>query len=166
MIVKIIKEFDADVSGYTSEYVRLTSLSKEFAKKDMMQEIKDGLDAEDFIYEAHPELPSDYEIDQDFKAQKLFDVVLMETELEDGLDVANISKMISCLKNNQVFPLDIQAEYSGAIGFITAEASEKLDYCHENIETFIKPILEDMKKESISGEYELNGMHILLKRNF
>lgn len=167
MIVKVTKSFDVDVSGFNSHVVNMTDLSEAIARK----KIKRGLDEqlitkETFTYEAHPELPSNYEIDSDFKTQELFDIVLMETEFENGLDVENLSKMTSYLKSSYVFPLDIQAEFSSAIGFITTEASEKLNYRHESIEAFIKPILGDMDNEILSGEYTTSDLRILMRRNF
>lgn len=162
MIVRITKEFDADVSGFSAEYVKLSDMSEALAKRYMTE---NPISADDFHYEAHPELPSDYTIDAKYQ-DNLFDIVLIEIPLTNGLDVKNLSKMMSHLKNDQVFPLDIEAEFSNAIGFITTEVSCKLDYRHKGLETFIRSILEDMNLENPDGIYDFHGFRVLLKRNF
>ena len=62
MIVRAIWEFDVDTSEMLEEYVDVNGLCIDLTKRELDYCIRNNqLDASDFTYEVHPELPSDYE---------------------------------------------------------------------------------------------------------
>lgn len=61
MIVRAIWEFDVDDSEMDKEFVDVNGLCEDLAKRELDYCLKHNeLSAEDFKYEAHPELPSDW----------------------------------------------------------------------------------------------------------
>lgn len=69
-----------------------------------------------------------------------YDAALIEKSLDRGLTAADCEKLFGMLKQDEVLPLDIQDEtlQSAHMGFITIEASERLDYKHENLAEAVK----------------------------
>lgn len=62
MIVRAIWEFDVDDSEMSEEYVDIKGLCEELTERELDYCLKHNqLSAEDFRYEAHPELPSDWD---------------------------------------------------------------------------------------------------------
>ena len=62
MIVRAILEFDVDTSEILEEFVDVKGLCVDLTKREIDYCIRNNqLDASDFIYEVHPELPSDYD---------------------------------------------------------------------------------------------------------
>lgn len=94
----------------------------------------------------------------------LYDVILKEKMLDTGLDRDEILTSFDLLNRKSAFPLDFQAENSAAIGFITEEAAEKINYDTRELQKMIQGILDDMEKESKSCEYEFKGLRIWLSR--
>lgn len=100
-----------------------------------------------------------------------FDVALIEKPFFDGLSFADVIRLFSLLsidENGEVYPIDIQSDcQSSAMGFITSEASDKIDYAHEVntcFGSFIRDILNAMDKESEDCIYEYRGLKIWLGR--
>lgn len=61
MIVRAIWEFDVDVSGMDSKCVDIKGLCEDLTRREVDYCLKHNqLNAEDFKYEVHPELPSDW----------------------------------------------------------------------------------------------------------
>ena len=86
---------------------------------------------------------------------KKFDVVLLEREL--SLTKKDIADILSILPDGETFiPLEIEGEYSAAMGFITYEAADRIDFLTDKdhyFYRFIKGILDDMGKENLLGVY-------------
>ena len=62
MIVRAIWEFDVDDSEMNEEFVDVKGLCEDLTKRELDYCLKHNqLSAEDFKYEAHPELPSDWD---------------------------------------------------------------------------------------------------------
>lgn len=62
MIVRVIWEFDVDDSEMNEKLVDVKGLCEDLTKKELDYCLKHNqLSAEDFKYEAHPELPSDWD---------------------------------------------------------------------------------------------------------
>lgn len=62
MIVRAIWEFDVDDSEMNEEFVDVKGLCEDLTKRELDYCLKHNqLNAEDFIYEVHPELPSDWD---------------------------------------------------------------------------------------------------------
>lgn len=100
-----------------------------------------------------------------------FDVALIEKPFFDGLsfaDVKGLFNLLSIDENGEVYPIEIQSDcQSSAMGFITSEAADKIDYEYEvntRFADFIIDILDDMDKESKDCMYEYRGLKIWLGR--
>lgn len=100
-----------------------------------------------------------------------FDVALIEKPFFDGLSFADIKWLFNLLsidENSEVYPIEIQSDcQSSAMGFITSEAADKIDYAYEantRFGGFIKDILNDMDKESEDYIYKYRGLKIWLGR--
>ena len=100
-----------------------------------------------------------------------FDVALIEKPFLDGLsfaDVKGLFNLLSIDENGEVYPIEIQSDcQSSAMGFITSEAADKIDYEYEvntRFADFITDILDDMEKESEYHTYEYKGLRIWLER--
>lgn len=62
MIVRAIWEFDVDDSEMDEKCVDIKGLCKDLAKRELEYCLKHKqLNADDFQYESHPELPSDWD---------------------------------------------------------------------------------------------------------
>ena len=100
-----------------------------------------------------------------------FDVVLIEKPFFDGLSFADVLRLFSLLsidENGEIYPIEIQSDcQSSAMGFITSEAADKIDYEYEPdtyFADFIINILNDMDKEYEDCMYEYRGLKIWLGR--
>lgn len=91
---------------------------------------------------------------------------LIEKPCEYGLDSADISDMMRKLGETEVYPVEFfAAEHeSSAMGFITAECAEALDYDYQELEKYVAGILDDMEKETEDGLYLFHGFTIMLSR--
>ena len=95
----------------------------------------------------------------------------MKKPFFDGLsfaDVKGLFNLLSIDENGKVYPIEIQSDcQSSAMGFITSEAADKIDYEYEvntRFADFIIDILDDMDKESKDCMYEYRGLKIWLGR--
>lgn len=100
-----------------------------------------------------------------------FDVALIEKPFFNGLSFADIKGLFNLLftdETDEVYPIEIQSNcQSSAMGFITSEAADKIDYAYEintRFADFIIDILDDMDKESEDHIYEYRGLKIWLGR--
>ena len=100
-----------------------------------------------------------------------FDVALIEKPFFNGLSFADIKGLFNLLftdETDEVYPIEIQSNcQSFAMGFITSEAADKIDYAYEintRFADFIIDILDDMKNESEDHTYEFKGLKIWLGR--
>lgn len=72
MIVRAIWEFDVDDSEMSEEWVDVYGLCEELTQREMEYCLEHNqLNAEDFQYECHPELPSDW--DEEDKPKQTID---------------------------------------------------------------------------------------------
>lgn len=97
-----------------------------------------------------------------------FNVALIEKPFFDGLSFSDVKELFHLLSTDEVYPIEIQSDYeSSAMGFITSEAANEIDYAYEaktRFGCFIKDILNDMDKESEEHVYEYQGLKIWLER--
>jgi|InofroStandDraft_1065614.scaffolds.fasta_scaffold13684_5 hypothetical protein len=93
-------------------------------------------------------------------------VCLMEKPGEYGLNGADISRMMQELGEAEVYPVEFPAagHESSAMGFITAECAEVLEYDYQELAKYIAGILDDMDKETEDGLYLFHGFTIMLSR--
>lgn len=97
-----------------------------------------------------------------------FDVALIEKPFFEGISFSEIEGLFNLLLADEVYPIEIESNCeSSAMGFITSEAADKIDYAYETntyFANFITDILDDMKNESEDHTYEFKGLKIWLGR--
>lgn len=100
-----------------------------------------------------------------------YDIALKEKIGTKGLTKAEVTCMFELLPDfAEVYPVEFYntgCEISYAMGLITAEAAEKLDYKTDKnspIAEYIGNILADTSLESETGEYKFMGLKIYLTR--
>lgn len=97
-----------------------------------------------------------------------YDVVLIEKPFFEGISFLEIKSLFNLLLTDEVYPIEIQSNCeSSAMGFITSEAADKIDYVYETntyFECFVKDILDDIDKEYEDCMYEYRGLKIWLGR--
>ena len=79
---------------------------------------------------------------------------LIEKPHDEGLTRSEVCDLYDMLSGIEVIPVDIQAECSAAMGFVSVEAAEILDYDLREAGSYIRSILEDMEKENVGCEYK------------
>lgn len=101
----------------------------------------------------------------------VFDIVLKEKLGTRGLTKVDAVIMFELLPDGaEAYPVEFyntDGSESSAMGFITAEAAEELDYETDQdspIAKHIGSILANMNLENESGEYEYQGLKIFLAR--
>ena len=94
----------------------------------------------------------------------MYDAVLYHKKGTDGLNFKEVTKIFNLLKEDDAYPLDIEAEIQecAAEGFITRSGANLLDYNLENLRKGIIEILEDVSKEVATGIYEICGLKVKL----
>lgn len=100
----------------------------------------------------------------------LFDVVLIEKPGTEGLTKSNVVDLFDMLKETEAYPIEIGDVNgnSSAMGFITPQAAEKLQYEYDQdseLGQFISSILNDMNKEADNGVYKFKDLNIWLNRD-
>ena len=99
-----------------------------------------------------------------------FNAAFIEKYGEDGLNREEVNKLLDMLPDGaKVYPLEMFAREaeSSAMGFITPDAADRLDYDtsqHSGFGKFVSGILDDMDKESPDHTYEYKGIRFWLSR--
>ena len=96
-------------------------------------------------------------------------IALYELPGMNGLTKTNVMDLMDTVATNEVYPMEIggMTLESAAMGFITSEAADKLDYEYGQdsaVGKFIASILDDINKETEDGIYEFQGITIFLSR--
>lgn len=75
-------------------------------------------------------------------------------------------KLYDLLKSETGFPLEVDNLGGGstAIGFVTPEAGDKLNWCYDSLGKFVGNILADMELENDDHIYRHKGLKIWLDR--
>ena len=98
-----------------------------------------------------------------------FEIVLLEKPGSRGLTRSETTALHDMLSMNEAFPIEI-GDINGnstAMGFITPDAAEKLQYEYDqdsDLGQFVASILDDMDKESEDGTYVFKDLRIWLNR--
>ena len=97
---------------------------------------------------------------------KKYGIALIEKPLDKGICRSEVMDLFDRLEKPEAFPLEIEEEASVAMGFITPDAAESLNYDYKGsgLKYFIGNILADMESEPESREYEFAGIKIWLER--
>lgn len=93
-----------------------------------------------------------------------FDIVLYERELDRGLNRIEISELLNICEDDEIIPIEIQGENSVAMGFIGLNMASEMNYVYDNLEEYIKGILNDMDKETENHTYKYDVYKIFLDR--
>lgn len=98
--------------------------------------------------------------------KEYFGITLIEKPNVDGLTKAEVMEMYDQMNGDEGYPLEISGCETSAMGFITPEAAEILnyDYQESGLNDFVAVILDDMNNESEDGTYEFRGIRIHLSR--
>lgn len=98
----------------------------------------------------------------------MYGLVLREKYGTDGISKTDVMDMFDMLDSDEVYPIELSAnaQESSAMGFITAEAAELIEYDYEysGLHGYIALILDDMCRECDDCEYEFKGIKIWLSR--
>ena len=85
-----------------------------------------------------------------------FNIVLKEKPHDEGLTKAEVMDLYDMLSGVEAIPIEIQGEYSTAMGFINLTDAEFMNYDYSNLESYIQEILNDMEKENEDCEYQID----------
>ena len=111
----------------------------------------------------------DYLIDEFFRESETYDICLLEKPEVDGLDRNDITRLLNIMDPSaQIYPIDLESRRypCSAMGFITSNAAEKLDYDYEKsgLHDFIATILDTTPGEGENTpdirEYTFKGLRI------
>lgn len=91
--------------------------------------------------------------------QKEYNIVLKEKPLDAGLTRSELCDLFDMLTGIEAIPIEIQGEFSTAIGFINLYDAELENYDYSALENLIRGILNDMERESKTCEYPWNTEH-------
>lgn len=93
-----------------------------------------------------------------------FGIALKQKVSTEGLNRSEIMDLYDMLAGVQVFPIELEAYCSecSAMGFISVDAAEMLDYDYEasGLHNYIASVLDDVNLETENFEYEFKGIHI------
>ena len=94
----------------------------------------------------------------------MYDVVLIEKPVGCGLKKTEVLDLFDTLTSDEAYPVEIEAEKheSSAMGLITTQAAEKLDFNYAGLSHFVSSILDDMDLENDSFSYDFKGVSIFL----
>lgn len=100
------------------------------------------------------------------QTSQAFGITLVEKPNVDGLTKTEVMEMYDQMDGDEAYPLEISGCESSAMGFITPEAAEILDYDYQEsgLNDFVAVILNDMNNESEDGTYKFRGIRIHLSR--
>lgn len=101
------------------------------------------------------------------KESRKYGIVLKEKSFPYGLTKQDVAELYDMLDGEEAFPLELEPDFveSSAMGFITPEAAEALEYEYQTgLREFVVNILDDMGNESEDGTYEYKGIRIHLSR--
>lgn len=97
------------------------------------------------------------------------DAVFVEVPGEQGLSRKQIIDIMDLLSDTEVYPLEIEnsASESVAMGFIRADAADKIDFEYQQNSLFgqkLANILADMNLETPDGIYDIIGLTVKIMR--
>lgn len=151
---KVREEYNYPESFDTVEYVIIADNNKDY---DTSRNIRGS------YFGRMCDLPSDW------KAPERFDIVLVEKPGEIGLTIEEVEAIYNKLKEKEAYPIEIFAkeQESSAMGFITRNAADALDFNYEDsgLNAFIAEILDDMRNEKLTNTYRFSNLNIKLTRN-
>ena len=97
----------------------------------------------------------------------MYGIVLRIKEELDGLKKEDVIDLMDHLEGDEGYPVEFHAEkfeYT-AMGFISKEASEKLDHDYTGLAAYIKDLMDNPMSNFFSG-YEYNEIQIYICRQY
>lgn len=88
--------------------------------------------------------------------------VFIQKPLDEGITIEEITELVGRLECEQVIPIEVQANSSCAIGFISLDAAEELDYDYDNLIRNVSEVIEDMDNETEYGNYDFDGFPVYI----
>lgn len=91
-----------------------------------------------------------------------YDIAVYQTD--NGLSKASYVELLDIVDDDNVLPLDLEANgtEASAIGFISTEAAETLNYDYDGLQTYLSMIMGDISKENDNCEYSYNGLSVYM----
>ena len=85
--------------------------------------------------------------------EKKYPIALMQKPLDEGLSQDEINQLLAKVDDDEFMPIEFDSEGAVAMGFVSIETAEEIGYIFDDIEEFIKGILDDTSKETENCEY-------------
>lgn len=98
----------------------------------------------------------------ELKKTKLVQAAFVQKPLDEGITIEEITELVGRLECEQVIPIEVQANSSCAIGFISLDAAEELDYDYDNLIRNVSEVIEDMDNETEYGNYDFDGIPVYI----
>ena len=94
-----------------------------------------------------------------------YGIVLIEKAVTDGLTREEINRLLNLVDSDEVYPIEIEADDSSAMGFISSRAGYKINYDYEysGLNDFVRLILRSEDKISNDNKYQFRGVDIYLE---
>jgi hypothetical protein len=91
-----------------------------------------------------------------------YDIAVYQTDY--GLSKASYMELLNMVSSDNVLPLDLDASGTEAfaIGFLSTEAAEALNYDYDGLQTYLSYIMGDISKENDNCEYSYNGLSVYM----
>ena len=123
MIVKAIWEFDVDHSDMDEEYVEVKGLCEDLTRRELDYCLKHNqLNADDFQFECHPELPSDW-----------------DSEMESNVEIITFENLLEQLRSN-TFEEIIEEYKKGREDSVLVDCIKEQVYDDKNLYKFLEEI--------------------------
>lgn len=101
-------------------------------------------------------------------SKKKYDVALVEKPGVSGLAKDEILGLLEAMGSKEVYPVEFFAKEheSSAMGFVDASSMNSIDYDYDGsgLSAFVADILDDVEKETPTGEYSFKGLSIRISR--
>ena len=91
-----------------------------------------------------------------------YDIAVYQTD--HGLSKASYMELLNMVSGDNVLPIDLEADSveAFAIGFISTEAADALNYDYDGLQTYLSMIMGDISKENDNCEYSYNGLSVYM----
>lgn len=99
---------------------------------------------------------------QNEKVTKKVHAAFLQVPIDCGLPANRIPELLGKLNDKEVIPIEIQAENACAVGFISLDAADALDYDYDDLSVHVKDILLDQTKETKDGYYSFEGFPVYI----
>lgn len=160
-------------ANYKFDHLQMREIRLGFKNGLTLEQIKQYTDVNNSA--AHMKTTRELYQKTNFKGEKImndiprcaYDVILLESDLEKGMDfsiIPTLKRYLHC-RSGRAMLVNIKGEHSQAIGFF-AEDYYRPGYDYSGVEAFIQDILNDDTKKSQNGDYDYHGLKIMMRKNY